>query len=62
MVFGAKLRQIYSSQEFIVETIDKKAIKKLKLIWKHNMTVLEKLDTYWKWWIRIILKWVSVLI
>ena len=41
--FGAKLTNIFS-KEFEVETVDKKAKKKLKIIWKDNMTKLESLD------------------
>ena len=41
--FGAKLTNIFS-KEFEVETVDKKAKKKLKIIWKNNMTKLESLD------------------
>lgn len=41
--FGAKLTNIFS-KEFAVETVDKKAKKKLTIVWKDNMTKLESLD------------------
>ena len=41
--FGAKLTNIFS-KEFIVETVDKKAKKKLRISWLDNMNKMEKLD------------------
>ena len=41
--FGAKLTNIFS-KEFIVDTVDKKAKKKLRISWKDNMGKMEKLD------------------
>lgn len=41
--FGAKLTNIFS-KEFIVETVDKKAKKKLRISWVDNMNKIESLD------------------